>query len=214
MKHYVVWKGREVWIFDTWDYCKRQVEWFSGAKYKSFKTYKEAQKAFNNAPSKSIGKKVQYAPKKEDTSFLLPTGIWALWSIIENSLVVDWACQNSTTGNMEFQGILMNTWEYVFQSKVYKWGTNNIAEFLALYEAIIWAEINDFDWVIFSDSKIAISWVKKWVCNTNYRKLKNKELQEYIEKALDYLQNVQMYDKIYRWNTKEWGENPADYGRK
>lgn len=213
-KYYVVWKWREVWVFDNWDYCKKQVEWFSWAKYKSFKTYKEASKAFNESPSKSIGKKVQYKPKKEDNAFLLPEDIWTIWTIIQNSLVIDWACQNGLTGDMEFQWILMSTWEYVFQSGVYTSGTNNIAEFLALYEAIRWAKMNKFNWVIFSDSKVALSWVKRKVCNTDYSKINNPELIQYINQAVGYLKTNIIDNDIYRWNTKEWWENPADYGRK
>ena len=34
-KFYVVWKGREVGVFSTWDSCKMQIENFKGAQYKS-----------------------------------------------------------------------------------------------------------------------------------------------------------------------------------
>lgn len=212
MKYYVVWDWKKKWVFDNWGDCKKSVEWYSWAKYKSFKTLKEAMRAYWEKPTKHIWKKKFMW--KYDQLFLLPSELWNIYDIISKSIVVDWACQNSTTGNMEFQGINMSTGEYIFQSKVYTGGTNNIAEFLALYEAIIWAKNNDFEWVIFSDSKIAISWIKKKVCNTDYQLLKNQELLEYIKKALEYLKNNEIYDKIYRWDTRNWGENPADYGRK
>ncbi len=44
-KYYAVKEGRNIGIFDTWDECKAQVDGYSGAVYKSFKTLDEA-KAF------------------------------------------------------------------------------------------------------------------------------------------------------------------------
>lgn len=41
-KYYVVRNGRTNGIYRTWDECKAQVDGFSGAVYKSFKTEKEA----------------------------------------------------------------------------------------------------------------------------------------------------------------------------
>ena len=45
-KYYVVWWGRELGIFTDWNKCKAQVEGYEGAKYKSFATREEAEKAF------------------------------------------------------------------------------------------------------------------------------------------------------------------------
>jgi ribonuclease HI len=45
-KFYVVWQGRNCGVFDNWSICKAQVEGFEGAKYKSFETKPEAEKAF------------------------------------------------------------------------------------------------------------------------------------------------------------------------
>lgn len=45
-KFYVVWIGREPGVFNNWDECETQVKGFSGAKFKSFKTRKEAEDAF------------------------------------------------------------------------------------------------------------------------------------------------------------------------
>ena len=41
-KFYAVKKGRETGIFQTWDECKKQVDGFSGALYRSFATYQDA----------------------------------------------------------------------------------------------------------------------------------------------------------------------------
>jgi viroplasmin and RNaseH domain-containing protein len=41
-KFYAVRKGYKVGIYNTWDECKKQVNGFSGAEYKSFQTLEEA----------------------------------------------------------------------------------------------------------------------------------------------------------------------------
>lgn len=41
-KYYAVRKGTKTGIFNTWDECKKNVDGFSGAQYKSFKTKEEA----------------------------------------------------------------------------------------------------------------------------------------------------------------------------
>lgn len=57
-KYYAVKEGRNIGVFGTWDECKAQVDGYSGAVYKSFKTLDEA-KAF-------IGITVQGSLDKND----------------------------------------------------------------------------------------------------------------------------------------------------
>lgn len=45
-KYYTVWSGREMGVFSSWEDCKKQVEGFEGAQYKSFPTEEEAKEAF------------------------------------------------------------------------------------------------------------------------------------------------------------------------
>src|SRR5688572_9965172 len=48
-KFYVVWAGRETGIFTDWATCKKNVDGFNGARYKSFATREEAEAAFGGA---------------------------------------------------------------------------------------------------------------------------------------------------------------------
>ena len=57
-KFYVVWKGKETGVFDSWDKCKKQIEGFTGAQYKSFATKEAAVNAFGKSPRDFIGKDV------------------------------------------------------------------------------------------------------------------------------------------------------------
>ncbi len=46
-QYYVVWKGREVGVFDNWNETKEQVHRYSDAQYKGgFKTKEDAEAAF------------------------------------------------------------------------------------------------------------------------------------------------------------------------
>ena len=55
-KYYVVWEGRETGIFTDWNTCKKQIDKFAGAKYKSFKTLGEAEAAFHGTSASPVKK--------------------------------------------------------------------------------------------------------------------------------------------------------------
>ena len=44
-KFYVVWKGVEPGVYDSWTDCQLQIKGYKGALYKSFDTREEAEKA-------------------------------------------------------------------------------------------------------------------------------------------------------------------------
>ena len=45
-KYYAVKNKREIGIFDNWTDCNKQINGFSGAIYKSFKKYEDAEEYF------------------------------------------------------------------------------------------------------------------------------------------------------------------------
>ncbi|MCD4734728.1 MAG: ribonuclease H, partial [Bacteroidales bacterium] len=68
---------------------------------------------------------------------------------------------------------------------------------------------------VYSDSRNAIKWVREKKVNTKLKKLpENKILFELIDRALIWLHNNTYENKIVKWETKYWGEIPADFGRK
>lgn len=88
--------------------------------------------------------------------------------------------------------------------------TNNIAEFLAICNAIHYRNLTKSDLIIYSDSITGISWVKNKRANSSYS---NDSIDVRIEKAEDFLKQNK-FEKIEKWNTKLWGEIPADFGLK
>ena len=58
-------------------------------------------------------------------------------------------------------------------------------------------------------------WVKNKKAKTKLEMTKkNEELFDLIERAGNYLQRHQMNIEILKWDTENWGEIPADFGRK
>ena len=134
---------------------------------------------------------------------------------IENSLTVDAACSGNP-GKMEYRGVTNYNKKEVFRKGPYEGGTNNIGEFLALVHGIALLKKKGLHKMpIYSDSKIAMSWLKKKQCRTNIAfDASNKDLLDMIRRAEKWLQENSYRNPILKWETKAWGEIPADFGRK
>ena len=202
-KYYVVWAGFKPGIYNTWEDCKRQVTGFDRAKYKSFKTKDEAEDAYNQSYETIVdlkGKKDLFNLKTKSKPIML-------------SLSVDAACKGNP-GTLEFQGVLTATGTPAFSRGPYEMGTVNIGEFLAIVLGLAYLKKNKLDYPIYSDSKTAIVWVRKKRVNTKLEwTSKNAKLHASVLKAVEWLKTNQ-YNRILKWETKIWGEIPADYGRK
>lgn len=207
-KYYVVWKGRKTGVFSSWNICKKQIEGFEDAQFKSFTNKSEAEKAYKKTFADYKGKNTKKATlsAKEKEKYGTP---------ILKSLAVDAACSGNP-GILEYRGVLTNSKKQVFIQGPFKNGTNNIGEFLALVHGIaLLKSKNLHNYPIYSDSKIAIKWVKRKKCNTKVVfNQTNKPLLELIERAEKWLQNNTYTNPILKWETKAWGEIPADFGRK
>ena len=203
-KWYVVWVGANPGIYDNWADAKSQITGFPNARYKSFPTVAEAQKAFRSAPKPSLRKKYEKAAPRMFTE-----------QIIQNSLSVDAACSGNP-GLMEYQGVKTSDGTRLFHMGPFPEGTNNIGEFLALVHGLAFLKnINQPLLPIYSDSKIAIGWVKKKKCNTKLKPSpKNDKLFELINRGEKWLHENTYKNPILKWATKQWGEIPADFGRK
>jgi ribonuclease HI len=206
-KYYVVWGGRQTGIFDTWEECNEQVFGYSKAAYKSFNSRELAEKAFNSP-------KKEYIDKKFFESELTKNQLKEIGEPIKESISVDGAW-NTSNGIVEYQGVHTGTGNLLFKIGPLENGTNNIVEFLAIVHALAYCKKNNSNLPIYSDSRNAIGWVREKVVRTELEKSeKNKKLFELIERALKWLNENTYENEILKWETKAWGENPADFGRK
>jgi ribonuclease HI len=203
-KFYVVWKGKQPGIYTNWEACKLQVEGFAGAAYKAFPTMMEAELAYKEHLARHIYKKGNVI--KDHSKIGTP---------IHDSIVVD-AAWNSVQKDMEYQGILYKTNTRIFHKGPLANGTNNIGEFLAIVHALGYCKKHELDTIpIYSDSRNAIGWVKAKKCKTNLEvSAKTQHIHDLITRAEHWLQTNTYKNKILKWETDAWGENPADFGRK
>jgi ribonuclease HI len=207
-KFYVVWAGRKTGVFTSWKVCKTQIDGFEGAQYKSFASLDEAEIA-------STKKYDDYKGKNTKKATLSSTEKAKYGKPNLESISVDAACSGNP-GKMEYRGVLTHNKKEIFRKGPYNKGTNNIGEFLALVHGIaLLKSKNKEDIPIYSDSKIAMSWVKKKQCRTNIIfDASNKDLLELIKCAENWLKENTFKNPILKWETKAWGEIPADFGRK
>ena len=136
-KFYVVWQGREKGIFTTWAECKKQVDHFPGARYKSFPTLDAAESAFKGTKNTSSQKS---PTKKRSTTNTVKTytasEINAL--AIDIKIFTDGGCEpnpgKAGSGIALYRNNKLDAlWYGLYSPK----GTNNTAELNALHQALI-----------------------------------------------------------------------------
>lgn len=221
-KIYVVYVGRQPGLYETWDECRAEVEGYPGARYKSFYSKEEAVMSMRESDAsasmalRQIARHLQedtpevVAPrtKKASPSVYPP-------DVILNSLAVDAGCMGNP-GIMEYRGVYVQTGQEVFKVGPYHDGTNNIGEFLAIVHALALMEQRGIKGkVIYSDSYNAALWVKKRKCKTTLvRDARTAKLYEVIARAENWLLTHPCATPVLKWDTAQWGEIPADFGRK
>jgi len=152
--------------------------------------------------------------------------------ITTNALCVDASC----TGNpwiMEYRAVDLKKRKEVFHSPIYKMGTNNLGEFLAIYDAIRYIEKlekknktksksivpgsssqSKYE-CIFSDSETAIARMRSKKIKTTLGY--TKETKELLTKVQDALTRIKTHDftiPIRKRETEIRWEIPADFDRK
>lgn len=202
-KFYVVWKGRKTGIFASWVECEAQVKGFTGAEYKAFSSREAAERALRGGYADYAGKPAS-------------TGDWlfAPTPPILESYCVDAACSGSP-GPLEYRGVETSTGKEIFRQGPFAHGTNNVGEFLAIVHMLGWLQQQDRPAPVYSDSETAIAWVKSGRCNTDLQPdAQNKPLFALIARAESWLRENRVTVKLLKWDTKAWGEIPADFNRK
>jgi ribonuclease HI len=205
-KYYVVWKGRETGVFDSWEECKKHIDGFEGAEYKSFLSEFAAQEAFKKSSKEFIGKEKKLLP------VLTPEQLLLIGEPILESISVDAAYDGTI---MEYRGVYTKTKQQLFYFGPFEDATNNIGEFLAIVHALGYLKKQNSSIPVYSDSLTAISWIKNKQAKTRLSATPaNKTLFYLIERAEKWLKENNYPNKVLKWETQAWGENPADFGKK
>jgi len=203
-KYYVVWEGKKPGIYESWEACRKQVQGYSKARYKGFPSKAAAEEAFQEGAEAYLGKASQI--NMEGGFAVAGEPDW-------DSISVDAACSGNP-GIMEYQGVNTKTGEQLF----YKWfkaGTNNVGEFLAIVHALAWLKEKGSTLPVYTDSQTAMGWVVKKTCRSTFiTRNPDSTLIPVIRRAERWLENHSYSNKILKWDTQNWGEIPADFGRK
>ena len=130
------------------------------------------------------------------------------------ALATDAACSGNP-GILEFRAVVADTGTEVFHRGPYPQGTNNIGEFLALVLGLAYLKKYNLPWVLYTDSVTALAWVRQKKCKSKIAwNQQNQELFLMVRKAEEWLRTNTWTTQILKWETSQWGEIPADFGRK
>lgn len=128
---------------------------------------------------------------------------------LNEGIAVD-AAHSVKNRKTEFQGIDLKTGKAVFYEDLGN-QTINIGEFLAIVAAV--KHIIEYDYqpkVIFSDSNTAISWFNNKRTASGKRNMRLMKAEIYLRAMAYWVDEI----KVVKWDNSQWGEIPADFGRK
>lgn len=113
-------------------------------------------------------------------------------------------------GVCEYRCVDLATNVVLFHRTIPGISTNNIGEFLALVDAL---SIGN---PVYTDSTTALSWFKKRKCNTNFKVTDEiqKKLIKDAEEVCEMIYQKADHRDVILWNTRAWGDIPADFDRK
>ena len=215
-KFYVVWSGLTPGIYHSWDDCQAQIKGVKGAVYKSFDSKEEAERAYASPAYEYVRKTHPNPPCEGGSSGLAKQKVLPHREDLGGSLyalAVDAACSGNP-GPMEYRGVYLGDGKEIFHFGPVH-GTNNIGEFLAIVHALALLDKQGLKMTIYSDSRTAIGWVRKKCCKTQLERNETTEqLFQLIERAEAWLKSHRVTNPIVKWETDQWGEIPADCGRK
>lgn len=233
-KYYVVWEGNNPGIYDNWDDAKEQVEGVANARYKSFYSLQDATQAYRTGANSELEgmanlllqldsrkrSKAQPAEPKQPAEVAPAVAHDAEmpWRDIPavdcNAIAVDASCLGNP-GRMEYRGVDLATGKELFRVGVFEDSTNNIGEYLALIHVLALCKKHGVNRTIYTDSKTALAWLRRRGAKTQLKRTqRNTRSFELLERADHWVRNNTWSNPVVKWATEEWGEIPADFGRK
>jgi ribonuclease HI len=220
-KYYAVAKGRKVGIFTTWSDVEPLVKGYSGAKYKSFKKFQDAQDYLADVlpENKKIPNPLYETDLESQTDLFGNTSSLTIYT--------DGSCVDQIGG---FGCVIVVSDTIIpISGKVPSYPTTNqVAELYAIYSAISYSLsryknlVLDKEIVIYTDSKYSIGCLTQWHYNWNRNGWINSKGQPVSNKNL--IQNILQistgldikYNHVKAHNGdkyNEWADTLANNGR-
>lgn len=221
-KHYVVWVGKQPGVYKSWPECQAQVNGYPEAKYKSFESKDKAEAAYKEGwkshwgQGKAAASATSSPVRSKASSYgsKSPQKAAKEQEIDYDSISVDVGTRGNP-GPVEYKGVDTQTGDILFYVGPIPNGTNNLGEFIAVVHALDFLKKQGSNKTIYSDSRTALSWLRnKKIVSSLARNASTKQIWELADWALDWLRTNAYSNKVLKWNTEEWGEIRADFGRK
>lgn len=128
---------------------------------------------------------------------------------LSKGIAVD-AAHSMKQKKTEFRGVDLASGEVIFYRDLGN-KTINIGEFLAIVEACKYIIKHNYEpKVIYSDSQVAINWLKNKYAASIKRDRDVDKALIYLRAAYTWVDEI----KVVHWDNKQWGEIPADFGNK
>jgi retron-type reverse transcriptase/ribonuclease HI len=130
-------------------------------------------------------------------------------------LCVD-AAWNPKKRAMEYRGVWLHDRTVAFEVGPLKSGSNNLGEFLAIVHAFRFLKIKGIDCPVYSDSQTAMTWFRKRRLRSPVASRGDLTPEMYVRltRALLWVSRNKPSKPVVTWDTVQWDEIPADYGRK
>jgi len=133
---------------------------------------------------------------------------------IENSICCDASTPGGNPGKVEYKIVDCKTKKVIYHSPLFSYGTNNLGEFLAICKSLEILVKNNDKRPVYSDSATAITWVRNKFVRSTIDAFKGSEIMLEVNNAITFLRENKIPNMVLKWETAEWGEIPADFGRK
>ncbi len=132
---------------------------------------------------------------------------------VKEAWCVDAGCSGNP-GPMEYQCVHLPSGRRVFHFGPIP-GTNNIGEFLAVVHALALMEQKGIQLPIYTDSRTALAWVRERKAKTTLKQTpETAQALDLVRRAENWLRKHTWNVPVMKWDTDQWGEIPADFGRK
>lgn len=209
---FAIWAGRHTGVYAGWAACRVQTDGFRGARFRGFATEAEARAAYEGGPpapgATTVPKPMATPPAGEPVA-----------------IAVDAACKG-TEGRADNVGecrcVVLPPGRELWRRGPWGYATNNVMEYIAVVEGLRWLTEHGASWPLYSDSATALCWARgpgggaPGRCRTTHPPPPGTELHMRIKTADDWLARAGAAPLalLRKWDTRTWGEIPADYGRK
>jgi ribonuclease HI len=192
-QYYAIWQGRRTGIFSTWKECKALTDGCPNG-FKRFSNFDEANKKLKEELAR-----IESENKRKQQ--ILHEGI---------SVSVNWI---QLFEEVEWQIVNTKTYEKIERSEIFKEGTKDIAEFIAIVHALEHCKKNGLNLPVYTGNNTAIEWVKKpSAIPVRLMPTNSTKLSVALNLAVRWLKENEFSNQLMKWDTGNWGVNPASFG--